>query len=76
MRFTPANINSAKNETIRFVVTNIGKLKHKLVLGSVKELKVHNELMTKIPGREHDELNQIACAPGATGEIIWQFSTP
>ena len=39
MRFTPAAVTAKKGETIRFVVTNSGKVKHEMVLGSIKELK-------------------------------------
>lgn len=74
MRFAPANIDVKQNETIRFVVTNSGKLKHELVLGTEKELKEHYEVMKKNPGMEHDDPNQVSLAAGMTGEVIWQFT--
>lgn len=76
MRFTPASITVKQNETIRFVVNNKGKLKHELVLGADSELKAHNEAMKKNPEMEHDEPNEVDVAPGASGEMIWQFTTP
>ncbi len=76
MRFTPANINAKQNETIRFVVTNKGKIKHELVLGTEKQLRDHNEVMKKNPEMEHEEPNEVSLAPGATGEMIWQFTKP
>ena len=74
MRFTPASIGVKQNETVRLVVTNSGKLKHELVLGTEKELKEHYELMKKNPEMEHDEPNMVTLAPGKTGEIVWQFT--
>jgi len=74
MRFTPASINARKGETIRFVVKNSGKVKHEMVLGSIKELKEHAALMLKFPEMEHADLNQLSVDPGKTGELIWQFT--
>jgi uncharacterized cupredoxin-like copper-binding protein len=74
MRFTPASITARKGETIRFVVNNSGKLKHELVLGSIRELKEHAALMLKSPEMEHADPNQISVDPGKTGELIWQFT--
>lgn len=74
MRFTPANIAVKRGETIKFVVKNSGKLKHEMVLGSIKELKEHAELMRKFPEMEHDDPNQVAVDPGKTGAMVWQFT--
>jgi len=74
MRFTPATITARKGETIRFVVKNSGKVKHEMVLGSIKELKEHAALMLKFPEMEHANPNQLSVDPGKTGEMIWQFT--
>ena len=74
MRFIPASITARKGETIRFVVNNSGKLKHEMVLGSIRELKEHAALMLKSPEMEHADPNQISVDPGKTGELIWQFT--
>jgi uncharacterized cupredoxin-like copper-binding protein len=74
MRFTPVSINARKGETIRFVVKNSGKIKHEMVLGSIKELKEHAALMLKFPEMEHADPNQLSVDPGKTGELIWQFT--
>jgi uncharacterized cupredoxin-like copper-binding protein len=74
MRFTPASITAKKGETIRFVVKNSGKVKHEMVLGSIKELKEHAALMLKFPEMEHADPNQLGVDPGKTGEMIWQFT--
>ena len=81
MRFKPASIKVKRGETIRFVVRNTGKLKHEMVLGTIKELKEHAELMRKFPEMEHADPkmehadpNQVSVEPGMTGELVWQFT--
>jgi uncharacterized cupredoxin-like copper-binding protein/Cu/Ag efflux protein CusF len=74
MRFTPARVAAKRNETIRFVLKNEGKLKHEMVLGTIKELKAHAALMIKFPQMEHADPNQASVEPGKTGELIWQFT--
>lgn len=74
MRFSPANIAAKRGETIRFVVKNNGKIKHEMVLGTLKELKEHAALMRKFPEMEHADPNQVSVEPGKTGEMIWQFT--
>lgn len=74
MRFSPSQIKVKRGETIRFVVRNSGKLKHEMVLGSVKELREHAEMMRKMPEMEHADENMVSVDPGKSGELIWQFS--
>lgn len=74
MRFSPASIKVRQDETVRFVVKNVGAIRHEFTLGSEASLKQHNELMKKFPGMEHDEPNTASVAPGATGEVVWQFT--
>ncbi|WP_211466733.1 cupredoxin domain-containing protein [Collimonas silvisoli] len=74
MRFTPATITIKRGETVKFIVKNSGKVKHEMVLGSIKELKEHAALMQKFPEMEHADPNQVSLEPGQSGELIWQFS--
>lgn len=74
MRFSPSGIDVKQGETVRLVVTNSGKLKHELVLGTDKELKAHYALMLKNPEMEHEDPNQVSLAPGTKGELVWQFT--
>ena len=74
MRYTPADFTVKQGETIRFVVTNAGKLKHEFVLGTDKDLKEHYEVMKKFPEMEHAEPNMVSLEPGKSGEVIWKFS--
>lgn len=74
MRYKPARISVKRGETIRFVVKNLGQVKHEVVLGTVKELREHAALMRKFPEMEHADPNQLAVDPGKTGELVWQFT--
>lgn len=74
MRFSASNIAVKQGETIRFIASNSGKVKHEMVLGSEKELKEHYEVMKKNPEMEHADANMVTVASGKTGEIIWQFT--
>jgi uncharacterized cupredoxin-like copper-binding protein len=74
MRFTPASIQVQQGETVRLTVTNQGKLKHELSLGTEQELLDHLEEMKQFPDMEHDEPNKITLAPGKSGDIVWQFT--
>lgn len=74
MRFSPSSVAARRGETIRFVLKNNGKLKHEMVLGSIKELKEHAAMMLKMPGMEHADANMASVEPGKTGELIWQFT--
>jgi len=76
MRFTPAELTIKQGETVRFDVKNRGKTVHEMVLGTMKELKEHAELMKKHPGMEHDEAYMAHVAPGKTERIVWQFTNP
>ncbi len=74
MRYTPSEIQVKKGETVRFVVKNVGKVRHELSLGTEKELLKHLEQMKKNPGMEHDEPSKITLDAGKQGEIVWQFT--
>lgn len=74
MRFSPDAIEVKQGDTVRFVVRNSGKTLHEMVLGTMKELKDHAELMKKHPGMEHDEPYIAHVGPGKTAEIVWQFT--
>lgn len=74
MRFTPASLAIKQGETVKFVVKNSGKVMHEMVIGSMKELKEHAEMMKKHPGMEHEEPYMAHVSPGKTETITWQFT--
>lgn len=75
MRFTPDHIQVKAGETLRFVVTNSGNIRHEMVLGADADLDQHYQMMMKDPTMRHEEPNAISLDAGKSGEIIWQFPT-
>jgi len=63
-----------RGETVRFVVHNDGKVMHEMVIGSLKDLQEHAELMRRFPNMEHDAPHMAHVAPGKRGEVVWQFT--
>jgi uncharacterized cupredoxin-like copper-binding protein len=76
MRFSPAELSVKRGETVKFVVRNNGKVMHEMVIGTMKELKEHAEVMKKHPTMEHEEPYMAHVAPGKTQTIVWQFTKP
>ena len=74
MRFTPASLTVKQGDTVKFVVKNSGKVMHEMVIGTVKELKEHAEMMRKHPTMEHDEPYMAHVAPGKSETMVWQFT--
>jgi uncharacterized cupredoxin-like copper-binding protein len=74
MRFSPDRLAIRRGETVKFIVRNSGRTMHELVIGSMKELKEHADLMRKHPGMEHEEPYMAHVAPGKTGTLVWQFT--
>ena len=74
MRFDPSSIKVKRGETIKFVLTNNGQLKHEMVLCTINELKEHAALMQKFPDMEHVDPNMVTVNPGETGELVWRFT--
>lgn len=74
MRFTPDAITVRKGDTVRFVVSNKGKVMHEMVLGTRRELEEHAQLMKKFPDMEHDEPHMAHVPPGKDGVMGWQFT--
>jgi uncharacterized cupredoxin-like copper-binding protein len=74
MRFSKKEIKIRQGETIRFVITNIGKVRHEFSLGTKQELVEHYELMKKFPDMVHEEANKVTIDPGQKGEVVWKFT--
>jgi uncharacterized cupredoxin-like copper-binding protein len=74
MRFTPSEVTVRQGETIRFRVKNSGKQMHEMVLGTMKDLREHADMMKKHPGMEHDEPFMAHVAPGKTETLLWHFT--
>jgi uncharacterized cupredoxin-like copper-binding protein len=78
MRFTPAAIEVKRGESIRFVVKNNGEVMHEMVLGTMKELREHAEMMKRHASAghamDHHEPSMAHVQPGKTGVVGWRFT--
>lgn len=74
MRFTPSRISVKQGETVKFSVKNAGRIRHEMLIGSMKELREHAEMMRKFPEMKHTNSNQVSVDPGKSGDLIWQFT--
>jgi uncharacterized cupredoxin-like copper-binding protein len=74
MRFAPAELVVKQGETVRFRLKNSGKVLHEMVLGTMRELKEHAEIMKQHPSMHHAEANMVHVAPGKTAALVWQFT--
>lgn len=73
MRFTPDKIDVKAGETIRFKISNSGKIRHEMVLGTTADLNSHYQMMLKDPGMRHEEPNSVSLEAGKAGDIVWTF---
>lgn len=76
MRFSPHAIELTQGETVKFVVTNKGKMLHELVIGTPADLQEHAALMKKFPDMEHDEPHMVHVKPGKSEQLAWTFNRP
>jgi uncharacterized cupredoxin-like copper-binding protein len=80
--FSAKAISFKAGETIKFVITNKGKQKHALTIGTAAEQAEHRAEMEKMAAMNHDEAehgmpaNSIHVAPGETRELVWSFAAP
>jgi uncharacterized cupredoxin-like copper-binding protein len=76
MRFEPSHIEVRSGQTVKFVVTNTGKIRHEFGVGTHDEQKAHAEMMLADPDMKHEDGSAITVEPGQTRELIWRFGKP
>lgn len=76
MRFSPGTLTVKQGETVKFIVTNHGKMLHEMVIGTLQELQEHAALMKKFPDMKHDEAYMTHVDPGKSEQIVWTFNKP
>ncbi|MBA2273081.1 MAG: hypothetical protein H0W21_04150 [Actinobacteria bacterium] len=69
LRFDPANVDVTADDTVTFVVKNVGDNPHEFVLGDEQYQLEHEREMNA----HHDSVNAIELDPGETGELTWTF---
>jgi len=77
MRYDPAEIAVKRGETIRFAVTNGGKLAHEIVIGTRKQLEDHAKHMREHPGMDHGAHSgdgMLRLEPGKKGAMSYTFT--
>ena len=75
IRFEPKRIQVHRGETVRFVVTNDGKLAHEFVIGDAQLQAEHEKEMQAMTGRPmHADVNAISLLPGQTKSLVWTFT--
>ena len=74
MRFSPSTVQVRPGETVRFIVTNAGKVRHEFVIGDKREQIEHEKEMRAMPNMPMHDPNGISLAPGQTKTLIWQFA--
>nr|WP_244916778.1 cupredoxin family protein [Pandoraea apista] len=76
MRFSPATLTVRRGDTVRFVVTNSGKIRHEMMLGTAASLAEHARMMQQMPGMSHAEPNAVTVEPGERKTLVWHFTQP
>ncbi len=76
MSYKPQSLVVKPGETIRFAVTNAGKIRHEFVIGTVEEQREHEQMMAQMPNMVHEDPNAVTLEPGDTKSLVWQFSNP
>lgn len=76
MSYKPQSLAVKPGETIRFAVTNAGKIRHEFVIGAPEEQREHEQMMQEMPNMVHEDPGAVTLEPGETKTLIWQFSKP
>jgi uncharacterized cupredoxin-like copper-binding protein len=78
--FSEKGLTFKSGETVKFVVTNTGGLRHEFTIGDADEQAAHGKEMAETSDTSHSEsehhampANSIHVAPGETRELIWKF---
>lgn len=74
IRYDKPAIRIKAGETIKFVVTNAGKLRHEFMLGDAGEQRAHAEMMKEMPDMVHSDPNMVTVEPGETKILVWHFT--
>lgn len=75
MRFVAVDPAVVKaGETVRFVITNAGRLPHEFSLGDKAFQQQHAAMMKAMPGMQHTDANTVTIAPGQKASLVWTFT--
>lgn len=74
IKYDKLSIKVKAGETIKFVVTNTGKLRHEFMIGDMEEQRQHADMMKQMPDMVHEDANTLTLEPGETKSLVWQFT--
>ncbi len=74
IKYDKPEIKVKAGDTIKFVLTNAGKLRHEFMIGDAEEQREHAEMMKQMPDMVHADANMITAEPGETKSLVWQFT--
>lgn len=80
LAFKPDSVTVKRGQTVKFVVTDKGKLTHAFVIGPKSEQKEHDKEMREMtPAQRRKEMaksrNGMLLDPGQTKALTWTFDT-
>ena len=75
-KYEPSSISVKSGETIKFIITNKGKVDHEFVLGTITEQKEHDKEMLDHPHMKVDDPNGVSIPKGKSESLIWTFTKP
>lgn len=74
MRFSPGKLDVRQGETIKFVVKNVGRVKHEFSIGDRASQRAHSLMMKQMPDMKHeDDPAAVTVDPGQAKTVIWKF---
>lgn len=77
LRFEPSQVDVKVGDTVRFVITNLGRVPHEFVLGDEEYQEQHATEMAGTDGSlPPDAPNAVALEPNESAEIVWTFTDP
>ncbi len=74
LRFKPESITVHRGETVKFVVSNDGKLTHEFVIGDAALQAAHEKEMQAMVGKPMHDVNGITLPPGQTKTLVCTFT--
>jgi uncharacterized cupredoxin-like copper-binding protein len=72
-RFVFDRTDIRRGDVVKFVVANLGKLRHEFSIGDVPSQRAHAAMMKKMPGMMHNDPNTTTLEPGETKTLVWKF---
>ncbi len=74
--FSLKEIDVRSGETVRFIVTNAGKIDHEFSVATRAEHLAHRKMMAEMPDMKHNDPNMVTLRPGQTKVLVWKFGAP